>query len=154
MWILVDLIDISLFICIPMIKESIIREKLGLGKPELKALRDKAPKEFYVKEPSNKPEKLWGWLWTDEGVAWLEEQIGLKPKEIVNKPDIVECRVTKSGFVNKRIIEVEYEGLTYRATCRDNTHIKPRAIVKVKFVNGNACVTEITKKHLNSHYNG
>ena len=143
-----------MFLYVYMIKESIIRDRLGLGKPEMKALRETAPKEYYVKEQSNKPEKLWGWLWTDDGLRWIEEQVGLKPNEVVNKSNIVECTVVKSGFVNKRIVEVEYEGLTYRATCRDNTKIKPRAIVKVKFVNGNACVTEITKKHLKSHYNG
>lgn len=154
MSILIAIVYISVLICLSMIKESILRERLGLGKPEIKALREKAPAGYCEREPSNKPEKLWNWLWTEDGVKWIEEQVGLKPSDIVNKPDIVECTVLRSNFVNKRIIEVEYEGLTYRATCRDNTNIKPRAIVKVKFVNGNAAVTEITKKHLKSNYNG
>ena len=133
-----------------MIKESALRERLGFGKPEMKALRDRAPEGSWIRDVSKKPEKLWGWLWSDEGVKWIESEIGVKPDAVIDKPTEVEGKVIRSGFLNKRLVEVEIAGVKHMAICKDNKEFKPRMIVNTRFVGGNACVTSATKKHMNS----
>lgn len=154
-----------------------MREEWSLSKEELANHRKEAPKGFVVKEPSARPERLWGYVWTEEGQGWLADRLKVKTVSVVNnqeplvqplegnewrfmdnkvdsKDGIFECKVLRSGFTNVRIIEVEHNGKPLRATCRTNVNIKPRAIVKVKIVGNSACVTEITKKHLINKYNG
>jgi hypothetical protein len=144
-------------------KESQLREEWSLSKEELANHRKEAPEGFVVKEPSARPERLWGYAWTAEGQGWLADRLKVKTVSVVNiepvketesKDGIFECKVLRSGFANVRLIEVEHNGKTLRATCRTNVNIKPRAIVKVKIVGNSACVTEITKKHLIKNSNG
>jgi hypothetical protein len=130
------------------VKESELRERLGIGKTEIKALRETAPEGAWIREESNKPERLRGYLWSDIGVNWLESQLNIKSDSIVKEKIFTEATVLRSGFGNRRIVELSINGMPVRAICRDNTKIKPKAIVKIKFCNGQAFVTEITKKHL------
>jgi hypothetical protein len=130
------------------VKESEIRERLGIGKSEIKNFREKAPEGAWIREESNKPERLRGYLWTDIGVNWLESQLNIKSDSIVKEKIFIEATVLRSGFGNRRLVEISVGGMAVKAICKDNTKIKPRAIVKVKFNNGQAYVTEVTKKHL------
>lgn len=130
------------------VKESDMRERLGLSKSEIKTFREKAPEGSWIREESNKPERLRGYVWSDSGVNWLESQLNIKSDSIVKEKIFVEATVLRSGFMNRRLIEISVGGMAVRAICKDNTKIKPRAIVKVKFNNGQAFVTEVTKKHL------
>ncbi len=130
------------------VKESEIRERLGIGKSEIKALREKAPEGAWIREESNKPERLRGYLWSDIGVNWLESQLNIKSDSIVKEKNFIEATVLRSGFLNRRLVEISLGGMAVKAICKDNAKIKPRAIVKVKFTNGQAYVTEVTKKHL------
>ena len=141
-------------------KESLLRDEWSLSKDELARHRKEAPEGYVVKEPSARPERLWGYAWTDEGCAWLADRLKVKTVSVVNveKPEstdgVFECKVLRSGFTNIRVIEVEHNGKPLRASCRTNVNIKPKAIVKVRIVGNSACVTEITKKHLINNYNG
>lgn len=150
---------------VSMKKESLLREEWCLSKAEIAEHRKEAPEGYAVKEESKRPERLWGYVWTEEGQGWLAERLKVKTVSVVNneinnieKPistdGIFECKVLRSGFTNIRLIEVEHNGKALKATCRTNVNIKPRAIVKVKIVGNSACVTEITKKHLINKYNG
>jgi hypothetical protein len=130
------------------VKESEIRERLGIGKSEIKSFRENAPEGSWIREESNKPERLRGYLWSDIGVNWLESQLNIKSDSIVKEKIFIEATVLRSGFGNRRLIEISVGGMAVKAICKDNTKIKPRAIVKVKFNNGQAYVTEVTKKHL------
>ena len=131
-----------------LMKESELRERLGIGKPEMKAFREKAPAGYWEKEKSNKPEKLWAVIWSDKGVEWISNQINVKPEEVKVEKEEVECKVTKSGFLNRRLIQIEKDGVKIMAVCKDNKLIKPNVIVKVRFRGGFACVTAITKNHM------
>ena len=131
-----------------LMKESELRERLGIGKPEMKAFREKAPAGYWEKEKSNKPEKLWAVIWSDKGVEWISNQINVKPEEVKVEKEEVECKVTKSGFLNRRLIQIEKDGVKIMAVCKDNKLIKPNVIVKVRFRGGFACVTAITKNHI------
>jgi hypothetical protein len=129
-------------------KESDLRDRLGIGKPEMKAFREKAPAGYWEKEKSNKPEKLWAVIWSDEGVEWLSKELNVKTDEVKVEPEEVECKVLKSGFMNQRLVQVEKNGVKIMAVCKDNRLIKPNVIVKVRFRGGFACVTAITKNHM------
>ena len=125
-----------------------MRERLGIGKPEMKAFRDKAPTGYWFKEQSNKPSKLWPVVWTEDGVNWLSKELNVKTEEVKVENAEVECKVTKTGFINRRLVQIEKDGVRILATCKDNKLIKPNVIVKVKFRGGMAIVTAITKKHM------
>jgi len=131
-----------------LMKESDLRERLGIGKPEMKAFRDRAPTAYWKREESNKPSKLWPVVWTEAGVEWISKQINVKPEEVKVEKEEVECKVTKTGFVNRRLVQVEKDGVKIMAVCKDNRLIKPNVIVKVRFRGGFACITAITKKHM------
>lgn len=131
-----------------MIKESELRERLGIGKPEMKAFRDKAPTSYWFKEQSTKPSKLWPVIWTEDGVDWLSKQLNVKTEEVKVENAEIECKVTKTGFINRRLVQIEKDGVRILATCKDNKLIKPNVIVKVKFRGGMAIVTAITKNHM------
>lgn len=139
----------NVYMCVMDYKESEIRERLGLGKAELKAFRDSATEgAYFYKVKSNKPEKLWSVMWTEAGVQWLESNLGVKKEEIVKKPDEFECKVLIANFPNKRLVKVEKDGVAVMAVCRDNTKLKPNVIVKVRYRGSQLYVTAITKKHL------
>ena len=72
----------------------------------------------------------------------------MKPEEVKVEKEEVECKVTKSGFLNRRLIQIEKDGVKIMAVCKDNKLIKPNVIVKVRFRGGFACVTAITKNHM------
>lgn len=137
-------------------KESEIRDRLGFGKSEMKAFRDTAPEGSWYKEKSNKPEKLWSVMWTDVGVDWiisgLNKRVDVNAKDVIEevtkKPDEFECKVLVCNFPNKRLVKVEKDGIAVMAVCKDNTKLKPRMIVKVKYRGNNLFVTAITKKHM------
>lgn len=144
-------------------KESQLRDEWSLSKAEIAEHRKEAPAGFVVKEASKRPERLWGYAWTDEGMNWLSERLRVKTVSVVNNDinniekiepvdGIFECKVTRSGFTNTRLVEVEHNGKLIKAACRTNVNIKPRTIVKVRIVGNSACVTEITKKHLINKY--
>lgn len=130
------------------VKESELRERLGIGKAEIKALRETAPEGAWIREESNKPERLRGYLWSDIGVNWLESQLNIKSDSIVKEKIFTEATVLRSGFRNNRIIEISVNGIPVKAICKDNAKIKPKAIVEIRFSNGQAYVTKVTKKHL------
>jgi hypothetical protein len=130
------------------VKESEIRQRLGIGKSEIKSLREKAPSGAWEREQSNKPERLRGYIWSDLGVDWLSSQINIKSEEVVNKNFFAEGKVLRSNFINTRLVEIEVDGVKMRATCRDNKVIKPNAIVKVRLANGTAAIVAVTKKHM------
>ena len=132
-------------------------KELNLSKAEIRALREKAPEGSWIRDISNRPEKLWGYLWSEAGVNYL---VGLreKPVDVIEnpmvEPDVYECTVIRSGFTNKRLVEIEFNGKKIKAACRDSSVIKPRCIVKVRIVGDSACILSVTKKHMNSYYNG
>ncbi len=131
--------------------------ELNLSKAEIKALRESAPEGSWIRDVSKRPERLWGYLWSEVGVKYLTGTID-KPVTVTESPkvdtDTYECTVLRSGFTNKRLIEIEFNGKKIKAVCRDSSVIKPRCIVKVRIVGESACVLSITKKHMNSLYNG
>jgi hypothetical protein len=138
-------------------KESEVMNELNLSKAEIKALRESAPEGSWIRDVSKRPERLWGYLWSEVGVKYLTGTID-KPVTVTESPkvdtDTYECTVLRSGFTNKRLIEIEFNGKKIKAVCRDSSVIKPRCIVKVRIVGESACVLSITKKHMNSLYNG
>ena len=143
--------------CDGMKKESEVMKELNLSKAEIKAFRESAPEGSWIRDVSKRPERLWGFLWSEAGVKYLTEVIS-KPITVTEcqkvEGDIYECTVLRSGFTNKRLVEIEFNGKKIKAACRDSSLIKPRCIVKVRIVGESACVLSITKKHMNSYYNG
>lgn len=130
-------------------------ETLGVNKPELKELRSKAPEGSWIRDISNKPEKLWGYLWSEAGVKWLSEQLNVKEKNFEvppsgeTSPKECECTVTRSNFINLRLIEVMYNGKRLMVQCKDNRIIKPSMLVKIRIIDDKtACVSQIISKHI------
>lgn len=138
-----------------MTKENLLLEILGVNKPELKELRSKAPEGSWIRDISNKPEKLWGYLWSEAGVKWLSEQLGVKEKKLEVSPaeetssKEFECTVTRSNFINLRLIEVIHNGSRLVVQCKDNRIIKPSMLVKIRIIDDKtACVSQIISKHI------
>jgi len=138
-----------------MTKENLLLEILGVNKPELKELRNKAPEGSWIRDISNKPEKLWGYLWSEAGVKWLSEQLGVKEKKLEVSPaeetssKEFECTVTRSNFINLRLIEVIHNGSRLVVQCKDNRIIKPSMLVKIRVIDDKtACVSQIISKHI------
>ena len=131
---------------------------LGFGKSEIKAFRSSAPEGSWYKEKSNKPEKLWTVLWTENGIKWLIDSLSKKidvnteetKEEATKKTDEFECKVLLCNFPNKRLVKIEKDGIAVMAVCRDNSKMKPNMIVKVKYRGNKLYVIALTKKHL--HY--
>lgn len=143
--------------CVWMKKESEVMNELNLSKAEIKAFRESAPEGSWIRDVSKRPERLWGYLWSEAGVNYLTGVIN-KVITVTESPkietDVYECTVLRSGFTNKRLVEIEFNGKKIKAVCRDSSIIKPKCIVKVRIVGASACVLSVTKKHMNSLYHG
>jgi hypothetical protein len=138
-----------------MTKEKQLMETLGVNKSQLKELRTKAPEGSWIRDVSKKPEKLWGYVWSEAGVKWLSEQLSVKEKNFEvppsgeTSPIEAECTVTRSNFINLRLIEVIYNEKRLMVQCKDNRVIKPAMLVKIRIIDEKtACVSQIISKHV------
>jgi len=138
-----------------MIKENELIKQLGVNKTAVKDLRSTAPEGSWIRDISNKPEKLWGYLWSEAGVKWISEQLGVKEKKFEvppsgeTSPKEFECTVTRSNFINLRLIEVIHNGSRLVVQCKDNRIIKPSMLVKIRVIDDKtACVSQIISKHI------
>jgi hypothetical protein len=142
-----------------MIKENELIKQLEVNKTAVKDLRSKAPEGSWIRDISNKPEKLWGYLWSEAGVEWIKKELNVNVKPVSEKKFEAppsegasverDCKVSRSNFINLRLVEVIDGTDRVVAQCKDNRVIKPNMIVKVKFAENYACVTKIISKHLN-----
>ena len=104
---------------------SIMKEKelsiaLGLSRDLIKELRSSYTNGLHwEKVPSRKPETLWEVRWTDEGVALLRENLGIKLEEKISPPEkkrgTVYCK-----FRNPRVIGVLIDGSQHNVLCRES----------------------------------
>jgi hypothetical protein len=142
-----------------MTKENELVKLFGVNKSAIKDLRSKAPEGSWIRDISNKPEKLWGYLWSEAGVDWLKKELNVNVEPVSEKKFEAppaegasverECKVSRTNFINLRLVEVIDGEDRVIAQCKDNRVIKPNMFVKVRFTDNYACVTKIISKHLN-----
>ena len=101
-------------------KEKELCIALGISRDLIKGLRGTYVETKHWKKISSlKPENLWQIEWTEEGIALLRENLGIKPEEIVTPPDKVSGTVS-SKFRNPRVIGVLINGKEENVLCRDS----------------------------------
>jgi hypothetical protein len=136
-------------------KENELVKLFGVNKSVIKDLRSSAPEGSWIRDISKKPEKLWGYLWSETGVKWLSEKLNVNEKNFEvppsgeTSPKEAECTVTRSNFVNLRLIEVIHNGKRRMVQCKDNRIIKEGMLVKIRLIDEKtACISHIISKHL------
>lgn len=109
------------------ISEKDISERLGLSRDEVRSWRSKAPTKYVFQEQSKKPSKLWPWVWTEEGVSWLTDQLNLQSDSVAKelyeetKPEEKEVEVVRCDFPNLRFLLVKDKHENkFSVICKDN----------------------------------
>ena len=109
------------------ISEKDISERLGLSRDEVRSWRSKAPTKYVFQEQSKKPSKLWPWVWTEEGVSWLTDQLNLQSDSVAKelyeetKPEEKEVEVVRCNFPNLRFLLVkDKHDNKFSVVCKDN----------------------------------
>jgi hypothetical protein len=109
------------------ILEKDISERLGLSRDEVRSWRSKAPTKYVFQEESKKPSKLWPWVWTEEGVTWLTDQLNLQSDSVAKElyeetqPEEKEVEVVRCDFPNLRFLLVKDKNDSrFSVICKDN----------------------------------
>ena len=109
------------------ILEKDISERLGLSRDEVRSWRSKAPTKYVFQEQSKKPSKLWPWVWTEEGVTWLTDQLNLQSDSVAKelyeetKPEEKEVEVVRCDFPNLLfLLDKDKNDSRFSVICKDN----------------------------------
>lgn len=121
------------------ISEKDISERLGLSRDEVRNWRSKAPTKYFFQEESKKPSKLWPWMWTEEGVSWLTDQLNTQSDAVAKelyeetKPEEKEVEIVRCNFPNLRFLLVkDKHGSQFSASCKDNRAFRVNMKITVK----------------------
>lgn len=121
------------------ISEKDISERLGLSRDEVRSWRSKAPTKYVFQEESKKPSKLWPWVWTEEGVSWLTDQLNLQSDSVAKelyeetKPEEKEVEVVRCNFPNLRFLLVkDKHDNKFSVICKDNRAFRVGVKVSIK----------------------
>jgi len=101
-------------------KEKALSLAFGLSRDLLKELRSSYEEGLHWRRiESRKPAHLWEVEWSDEGIALLRENLGIKPEEQIASPEkkrgTVYCK-----YKNPRVIGVVIDGQQHNVLCRDS----------------------------------
>ena len=121
------------------ISEKDLSERLGLSRDEVRLWRSKSPTKYVFQEQSKKPSKLWPWMWTNEGVSWLTDQLNAESDTIAKelyeeiKPEEKEVEVVRCNFPNLRFLLVkDKHGGQFSVVCKDNRAFRVGVKISVK----------------------
>lgn len=92
----------------------------GLSRDLLKELRSSYTEGLHWSRiESRKPSHLWEVEWSEEGIALLRENLGIKEEEKIASPERKRGTVF-AKYKNPRVIGVVIEGKEHTVLCRDS----------------------------------
>jgi hypothetical protein len=101
-------------------KEKALSLAFGLSRDLLKELRSSYTEGLHWSRiESRKPSHLWEVEWSEEGIALLRENLGIKEEEKIASPEKKRGTVF-AKYKNPRVIGVLIEGKEHTVLCRDS----------------------------------
>jgi len=94
---------------------------LGVSREQIKGIRDNCIEgRHFTRKESKKPRHLWEISWTDEGVKYVMDSIGLDHKQEAPAPVGDKRGTVYSKFMNVRCLGVLIDGKQETVLCKDN----------------------------------